>query len=165
MTVTTSGDKVVTLTTVAGVVMFVGAMVDVVYSVKAGVRMLVIVVTWVVGEVDVIVVVYLEQEGVDVASIDAIPEKGCEGVAVTVTTMVEGASYSVANIVDNNVDSFVSVTAGSVDAGSVTVVAAAAPVDPPSTGTTEYVAFLRPNGRSPPGMGRKGRASASVMTA
>jgi hypothetical protein len=157
VTVTTSGDKVVTLTTVAGVVMFVGAMADV--------RMLVIVVTWVVGEVVVIVVVYSGQEGADVASIDAIPEKGCEGVAVTVTTMVEGASYSVANIVDNNVDSFVSVTAGSVNAGSVTVVAAAAPVDPPSTGTTEYVAFLRPNGRSPPGMGRKGRASASVMTA
>jgi hypothetical protein len=116
-------------------------------------------VTWVVGEVVVLVVVYSEQEGVDIASGDTISEESCEGVAVMVTTTVEGVSYSVTTIVANNVDNFVSVTAGSVDAGSVTVVTAAVLVGPPSTGTTEYVAFLR----SPPGLGRKGRASASVM--
>jgi hypothetical protein len=110
------------------------------------------------------VVVYSEQESVCVASIDAIPDEGCKGVEVTVMTMVEGLSYSVTTIVDSNVDSFVSVTAGRVDAGSVTVVTAAAAVGPPSTGTTEYVACLHAN-RSPRGLGRKGRASASVMIA
>src|SRR6266516_371203 len=94
----------------------------------------------------VMVVIYSEQESVCVASMDAIPVEGHKGVAVTVTTMVEGVSNSVMTIVDSNVDSFVSVTAGSVDAGSVTVVTAAAPVDPPSTGTTEYVACLHADG-------------------
>jgi hypothetical protein len=92
------------------------------------------------------VVIYSEQESVCVASIDAIPEEGRKGMAVTVTTMVEGVSYSVTTIVDNNVDSFVSVTAGSVDADSVTVVTAAALVGPPSTATTEYVACLHADG-------------------
>lgn len=110
------------------------------------------------------VVVYSKQEGVDIASGDTISEESCEGVAVMVTTTVEGVSYSVTTIVANNVDNFVSVTAGSVDAGSVTV-ATAVLVGPPSTGTTEYVAFLRANGRSPRGLGRNGRVSASVMRA
>lgn len=81
------------------------------------------------------------------------------------TTTVEGASYAVTTNVDTNVDNCVSVTGGRVDAGSVTVVAAAAPVEPPSIGTTEYVAFLRINGRLLRGFGIKGRASVRAVMA
>jgi hypothetical protein len=79
-----------------------------------------------------------------------------------VTTTVKGVSNAVTTIVDN----CVSVTGGSrADAGSVMVVAAATPVEPPSTGTTEYVAFLRTNGRLVRGFGMKGRASVKAVTA
>jgi hypothetical protein len=87
---------------------------------------------------------------------------GNEGISVTVTTTVPGDSYWVTITVDT--DNSVCVTGGRVF-DSTTVVAAAMLVEPPSTGTTEYVASLRANGRSLRGFGVKGRASAKIVIA
>ena len=67
------------------------------------------------------------------------------GVAVIVRTTVEGASSSVKVMVESRVDSLVSVSGGTVVVSdSMTVcVAAATPLDPPSTATTEYVGLAR----------------------
>jgi hypothetical protein len=147
VTVITSGGRVVTVTTAAGVVTLIIVMssvyadvvvvVSVTYSVEAEVMVFVIVMTSVASEVAVVVVVSSEYEGAGVDSIDVIVEEGAEGVSVMLITMVVGISNAVTTIVDSNVDNCVSVTGGRVDAGSVTVVGAAAPVEPPSTGTTE----------------------------
>jgi hypothetical protein len=110
---------------------------QIVYPGKAEVREIVLVITSVVWGIAAVIVVISEHEGADVDSLDAIVDGGGEGVAVMVTTTVEGVSYAVTNIVDSSVDNCVSVTGGRVDAVSVTVVAAAPPVEPPSTGTTE----------------------------
>ena len=89
---------------------------------------------------------------------------GNEGISVTVTTTVAGDSYWVTITVDTSVDNSVCVTGGRVF-DSTTVVAAAVLVEPPSTGTTEYVASPRANGRSLRGFGVKGRASARIVIA
>jgi len=89
---------------------------------------------------------------------------GNEGISVTVTTTVAGDSYWVTISVDTSVDNSVCVTGGRVF-DSTTVVAVAALVGPPSTGTTEYVASLRANGRLLRGFGVKGRASARIVIA
>lgn len=132
MTVITSGGRVVTVTTAAGVVTLVVVVFDAVE-----VTVLVLVTTSVVWGIAAVIVVISEHEGADVDSLDAIVDGGGKGVAVIVMTTVEGVSYAVTTIVDSNVDNCVSVTGGRVDAVSVTVVAAAPPVEPPSTGTTE----------------------------
>lgn len=89
---------------------------------------------------------------------------GNEGISVIVTTTVAGDSYWVTITVDTRVDNSVCVTGGRVF-DSTTVVAAATLVEPPSTGTTEYVASLRANGRLLRGFGVKGRASARIVIA
>jgi hypothetical protein len=132
VTVITSGGRVVTVTTAAGVVTLVVVVFDAVE-----VTVLVLVTTSVVWGIAAVIVVISEHEGADVDSLDAIVDGGGKGVAVIVMTTVEGVSYAVTTIVDSNVDNCVSVTGGRVDAVSVTVVAAAPPVEPPSTGTTE----------------------------
>jgi hypothetical protein len=58
-------------------------------------------------------------------------------VDVTVRTTVVGVGASVNTIVESRVVTSTFVVGGNVDAGSVTVVAAAVPEEPPSTGTTE----------------------------
>lgn len=65
-------------------------------------------------------------------------------VEVIVRTMVVGVRISVSTIVENRVVTSILVVGGSVDAGAMTVVAAAAaPDEPPSTATTEYDGVCR----------------------
>lgn len=164
VTVIISGDRVVALMTVEGVAMLVVVMssvytevvvtvAEVVHSVPADVTK--------VGEG------YWEYEGAGVDSgiePEGLVDRGGKGVAVTVITMVEGVSNAVTTIVDNNVDSCVSVTGGRVS-DSITVVATGVVVEPPSTGTTEYVTGFRGIGRLLRGPGLNGRASARAVMA
>jgi hypothetical protein len=124
-----------------------------------------------VAVVVVVVVVISGYEGAGVDSgndVNALAEVVCGGgnggISVTVTTTVAGDSYSVTITVDTSVDNSVCVTGGRVF-DSTTVVAAAALVEPPSTGTTEYVTSLCANGRLLRGFGMKGRASARIVIA
>lgn len=67
--------------------------------------------------------------GVSVNLIDAVE--------VIVRTMVVGVGISVSTIVEKSVVTSNLVVGGNVEAGSVMVVVAAAPDEPPSTATTE----------------------------
>jgi hypothetical protein len=124
------------------------------------------------AQADVVVVVVIsgyEDAGVDSGNdvntlAGVVCGGGDEGISVTVTTTVPGDSYWVTITVDTSVDNSVCVTGGRVF-DSTTVVAAAVLVESPSTGTTEYVASLRANGRSLRGFGVKGRASARIAIA
>jgi hypothetical protein len=58
-------------------------------------------------------------------------------VEVMVRTMVVGVGISVRTIVEKSVVTSTFVVGGRVEAGAVTVVAAATPDEPPSTATTE----------------------------
>jgi hypothetical protein len=70
-------------------------------------------------------------------------------VEVIVRTMVVGVGISVSTIVESRVVTSILVVGGSVDAGAMTVVvAAAAPDEPPSTATTEYDGVCRRISRS-----------------
>ena len=138
-----------------------------------GVMMLVVVGSSVQDVVVVIVGVYSAQAevvGYEGAGVDSgndvntpagvVCGGGNEGISVTVTTTVAGVTITV----DTNVENSVCVTGGRVF-DSTTVVATAVLVEPPSTGTTEYVASLRANGRLLRGFGVKGRASARIVIA
>jgi hypothetical protein len=124
------------------------------------------------AQAEVVVVVVIsghEGAGVDSGNGVNIPVevvRGGEnkGSSVMVTTTVPGDSYWVTITVDTSVDNSVCVTGGRVF-DSTTVVAATVSVEPPSTGTTEYVTSLRANGRSLRGFGVKGRASARNVIA
>jgi hypothetical protein len=85
---------------------------------------------------------------------------GKKGISVTVTTTVAGDWVTIT--VDTSVDNSVCGTGGRVF-DSTTVVTVAALVEPPSTGTTEYVASLRANGRLLRSFDVKGRASARIV--
>ena len=82
------------------------------------------------------------------------------GVAVIVRTTVEGESSSVKVMVESKVDSLVSVTGGMVMVSDSTTVcvAAAMPLDPPSTATTEYVGLARATIRLSRGLRANGSA-------
>jgi hypothetical protein len=117
------------------------------------------------AEVAVVVISGYEGAGVDSgndvnAPAGVVCGGGNEGISVTVTTTVAGVTITV----DTNVENSVCVTGGRVF-DSTTVVATAVLVEPPSTGTTEYVASLRANGRLLRGFGVKGRASAGIVIA
>ena len=117
------------------------------------------------AEVVVVVVVVISgYVGAGVDSAGVVGGGGDEVISVTVTTTVPGDSYWVTITVDTSVDNSVCVTGGRVF-DSTTVVAAAVLVESPSTGTTEYVASPRANGRSLRRFGVKGRASARIVIA
>lgn len=156
VTVTICGDKVVVLATAADMLMMAVVVTELVYASEAEVTALVPIVTGIVSAV--VVVDISEHDGAEVDSVEPVANEGGESGAVTVTTTVEGVAYAVTIIVERSVDNSVSVTGGGVEASWVTVVAAATPDEPPSTGTTEYVAFLRANGALLGGFGKKGRA-------
>jgi len=150
-----NAEGVMTLVVVGSSVQKVVVVVISVYSVQAEV-------------VVVVVISGYEGTGVDSgndvnAPAGVVCGGGNEGISVTVTTTVAGDSYWVTISVDTRVDNSVCVMGGRVF-DSTTVVAAAV-VEPPSTGTTEYVASLPANGRLLRGFGVKGRASARIVIA
>jgi hypothetical protein len=140
--------------------------------VGSSVQNVVVVISEYSAQAEVVVVVVIsgyEGTGVDSgndvnAPAGVVCGGGNEGISVTVTTTVAGDSYWVTITVDTSVDNSVCVTGGRVF-DSTTVVATAVLVEPPSTGTTEYVASLRANGRLLRGFGVKGRASARIVIA
>ena len=77
------------------------------------------------------------------------------------TTMVVGDSESVTTTVDSNVDIIVVVTGGKVIESTTVWVAAGALDDPPSTATTEYVAWA--TRRLLRSLNAKGRASLTAV--
>lgn len=140
--------------------------------VGSSVQKVVVVISVYSAQAEVVVVVVISgYEGAGVGSgndVNALAGVVCgggnEGISVTVTTTVAGDSYWVTISVDTSVDNSVCVTGGRVFDSTMVVVAAAL-VEPPSTGTTEYVASLRANGRLLRGFGVKGRASARIVIA
>ena len=163
----TSSGSVATLMNVEGVMMLVvvGSSVQDVAVAVSGVY---------AAQAEVVVVVVVVISGYEGAGVDSgndvntlagvVCGGGSEVISVTVTTTVPGDSYWVTITVDTSVDNSVCVTGGRVF-DSTTVVAAAVLVESPSTGTTEYVASVRANGRSLRGFGVKGRASARIVIA
>ena len=142
--------------------------------VGSSVQNVVVVISVYSAQAEVVVVVVVVISGYEGAGVDSgndvnalagvVCGGGNEGISVTVTTTVAGDSYWVTISVDTSVDNSVCVTGGRVF-DSTTVVAAVVLVEPPSTGTTEYVASLRANGRLLRGFGVKGRASARIVIA
>ena len=162
----TSGGSVVRIMNVEGVMMLVvvGSSVQDVAVVVSGVYSA-------QAEVVAVAVVVIVISGYEGAGVDSgndvnglaggVCGGGNEGISVTVTTTVAGDWVIIT--VDTNVDKSVCVTGGRVF-DSTTVVAASTLVEPPSTGTTEYVASLRANGRLLRSFGVKGRASARIVS-